>query len=113
MLVLDGGSFGSTRVAGLIGHYNLCLFGSRTDANPAPLAEAGVVDCRFHNFRGNRVHCHDCASAILVDPHLIIDVVHHNAPLLHPSTNLCYGIGATLALGTSRPEFRTHIRCPL
>jgi hypothetical protein len=44
MLVLDSGSCGSTRVAGLIGHYNLCLFGSRTDANPAPSAKAGVVN---------------------------------------------------------------------
>ena len=87
MLILDGGSCGSTRVAGLIGHYDLCLFGSRTDANPAPLAEAGVVDSRFHNFRGNRVHCHDCASAILVDSHLLVDVVRHNAPCLHPCAN--------------------------
>jgi hypothetical protein len=87
MLVLDGGSCGSTRVAGLIGHYNVCLFGSRTNANPAPLAEAGVVDSRFHNFRGNPVHCHDCASAILVDPHLLVDVGSYNAPHLHPSAN--------------------------
>jgi hypothetical protein len=87
MLILDGGSCGSTRVAGLIGHYDLCLFGSRTDANPAPSAKAGVVDYPFHNFQGNRVHCHDCASAILADPHLLIDVVHHNAPRLRPSAN--------------------------
>jgi hypothetical protein len=87
MLVLDGGSCGSTRVAGLIGHYDSCLVGSRTNANPAPLAEAGVVDSQFHNFQGDRVHCHDCASIILVNPHLLVDVMRHNAPRLHPSAN--------------------------
>jgi hypothetical protein len=85
--VLDGGSCGSTRVAGLIGHYNSCLFGSRSDSYPAPSAEVGVVGSQFHNFRGNCVQCHDCTSAILVDPHPLVYVVHHDAPRLHPSTN--------------------------
>jgi hypothetical protein len=86
MLVLDGGSCGSTRVAGLIGHYDSCLFGSRSDSYPAPSAKASVVGSRFHNFQGDCVHCHDCASAILVDPHPLIYVVCHDAPCLRPST---------------------------
>ncbi len=87
VLVLDGGSCGSTRVAGLIGHYNSCLFGSRSNSYLAPSAKAGVVGSQFHDFRGNCVHRHDCASAILVDPHPLIYVVRHNAPRLCPSTN--------------------------
>jgi hypothetical protein len=43
VLVLGGGSCRSTRVAGLIGYYDSCLFGSRSDSYPAPSAEAGVV----------------------------------------------------------------------
>ncbi len=87
VLVLDGGSCGSTRVAGLIGHYDSCLFGSRSHSYPAQSAKAGVAGSQFHDFRGDRVHCHDCASAILVDPHPLIYIVCHDAPRLRPSTN--------------------------
>ncbi len=44
MLILDGGSCGSARVAWLIGHYDSCLLGSRTNADPAPSTKTGVVD---------------------------------------------------------------------